>query len=113
MGRVAWRGGTLLAPLPPALVSCGTGDDVNLLTVAWTGILSTVPPKTYISVRPSRHSYQLLLEHGEFVIHLPTAAMARTVDYCGMYTGAKVNKFREVVITNITQDFYILLFSQI
>lgn len=92
MGRVAWRGGTLLAPLPPALVSCGTGEEVNLLTVAWTGILSTVPPKTYISVRPSRHSYGLLLSQGEFVIHLPSAAMARTVDFCGMYTGAKVNK---------------------
>ena len=92
MGRVAWRGGTLLAPLPPALVSCGTGGEVNLLTVAWTGILSTVPPKTYISVRPSRHSYGLLLSQGEFVIHLPSAAMARTVDFCGMYTGAKVNK---------------------
>ena len=80
MGRVTWRGGALLAPVPPALVSCGTGDEVNLLTVAWTGILSTVPPKTYISVRPSRHSYQLLCKNGEFVIHLPSTSLARTVD---------------------------------
>lgn len=95
MGRLTWRGGALLAPVPPALVSCGVGDEVNLLTVAWTGILSTVPPKTYISVRPSRHSYQLLCAHGEFVIHLPSVALAKTVDFCGMYTGAKVNKIEK------------------
>lgn len=92
MSRIVWRGGTLLAPLPPALVSCGEGERVNLLTVAWTGILSTIPPKTYISVRPTRHSHGLLLEKGEFVIHLCSSSMARQVDFCGMYTGAKVNK---------------------
>ncbi len=92
MGRIVWRGGALLAPLPPALVSCGVGEQTNLLTVAWTGILSTVPPKTYISVRPERHSHGLLLENGEFVIHLCGAEMARTVDFCGMYTGRKVHK---------------------
>ena len=99
MGRVNWRGGTLLAPLPPALVSCGVGEEANLLTVAWTGILATVPPKTYISVRPERHSHALLLKNPEFVIHLAPASLARTVDYCGMYTGAKVNKFERCALT--------------
>ena len=92
MARQKWRGGAMLAPVPPAIVSCAHGDKENLITVAWTGILSTVPPKTYISVRPSRFSHQLIEESGEFVINLCTAPLARAADFCGLYTGAKVDK---------------------
>ncbi len=94
MKRIPFRGGTLLAPLPPALVTSGTGDEANILTVAWTGILSTVPPKTYVSVRPSRHSHRLLSENREFVIHLPSTRYVKEVDFCGIYTGAKKNKWK-------------------
>ena len=74
MEKLIWRGGALLAPLCPALVTCGTMENPNVLTVAWTGIVNTLPPKTYISVRPERHSYGLIEQSGEFVINLPTAA---------------------------------------
>lgn len=93
MGRVTLNAGTLLAPLPPALVTCGTVEKPNIITIGWTGILNSNPPKTYVSVRPTRYSHGLLTEGKEFVIHLPKASMAKQVDYCGIYTGAKVNKF--------------------
>ena len=92
MKRIELKGGALTAPLPPALVTVGEGEEANVLTVAWTGILATVPPRTYISVRKRRHSHALLVKSREFVIHLPSAAMVREVDFCGMYTGAKMNK---------------------
>ncbi len=101
MGRTAWRGSTLLAPVPPALVSCGAGESANLLTIAWTGIVCSQPPITYISVRPQRHSYHLIRESGEFVINLTTAALVHAADYCGIYTGAKVNKFEKCRLTPI------------
>ncbi len=93
MSKVAWKGGALLGPLPPVMVSCGDGERDNILTIAWTGITCTHPPKTYISVRPSRHSYPIIRETGEFVINLAPASLVRSVDYCGIYTGAKVDKF--------------------
>ena len=99
MGREYLKAGTLLAPLPPALVSVGVGEKANLITIGWTGILATTPTTTYISVRESRHSYGLLKEHGEFVIHLCSYAMAPAVDYAGIYTGAKVDKWRELGLT--------------
>ena len=95
MARISLKGGTLLAPLPPVLVTVGKGETANVLTVAWTGILASTPARTYVSIRPSRHSHALLLEGGEFVIHLPSASMVREVDYCGIFTGAKVNKFEK------------------
>ncbi len=99
MSKIVWNGGTLLAPVPPTLVSCGDFENANIMTVAWTGIINTIPPKTYISVRPRRHSYNLIKESGEFVINLPTAELVRKVDYCGIYTGAKVNKFDKCEFT--------------
>ena len=98
MARKSFKAGALTAPLPPVLVTVGNEKKANVLTVAWTGILATQPPKTYISVRPSRHSYQMLEETGEFVINLPRADMARTVDYVGIYTGAKVDKIEKCAL---------------
>jgi flavin reductase (DIM6/NTAB) family NADH-FMN oxidoreductase RutF len=95
MGKIIWKGSALLGPVPPALVTCGTLEKPNVLTIAWTGIVCTHPAMTYISVRPSRYSYQLIQETGEFVINLPTSAMGKTTDFCGMKTGAKVNKIEK------------------
>ena len=63
MSKIVWKGGALTAPVPPCMVTCGGGDKANIITIAWTGIVNTIPPKTYISVRPSRHSYKLIKEH--------------------------------------------------
>lgn len=101
MSRQNWKGGAMLAPVPPALVSCGEGEEKNVLTVAWTGVISTKPPRVSISVRPTRHSYALIEKNGEFVINLPTEALCRAVDFCGMYTGAKVDKFAKCALTAI------------
>lgn len=104
MSKVKFRGSTLLAPVPPVMVSCGDMEQHNILTVAWTGITNTLPPKTYISVRPSRYSYPILKEKGEFVLNLTPASLARTADYCGVYTGAKVDKFEKCHLTPVAAD---------
>ena len=93
--------GTLLAPVPPAMVTVGDMENPNVLTIGWTGILNSNPPKTYVSIRPSRHSHGMLKQGGEFVINLPSVSQAKTVDYVGIYTGAKVNKFEKCPITAV------------
>ena len=99
MAKIKWRGGALLAPVPPVMVSCGDMERSNIVTVAWTGILNTIPPKTYISLRPSRYSYEIIKETKEFVINLTTAELIRTADSCGVYTGRKVDKFARYSLT--------------
>ncbi len=93
--KVHWKGSVLLAPVPPVMVTVGTMEDANILTVGWTGIVCTHPPMTYISVRPSRHSYAYLQKYKEFAIHLTPAHLVREADFCGMYTGAKIDKFEK------------------
>jgi len=89
----------MLAPVPAVMVSVGDENEKNIITVAWCGTLCTQPPKTYISVRPSRHSYEIIKRTGEFVINLVPASLAKKADYCGIYTGAKVNKFEKCGFT--------------
>lgn len=92
MGRKILNPGTLLSPLPAVMVSCGTLEKANILTVAWTGIINTKPPMTYISVRPSRHSYGIIKESGEFVINLTTSKLVREADFCGVKSGRDMDK---------------------
>ena len=99
MAKVKWKGGALISPVPPCMVSCGKGESANIITVAWTGIINTVPPKTYISVRPSRHSYGLIKESGEFCVNLTSASLVKAADFCGIYTGKKVDKFARCGLT--------------
>lgn len=88
-----WKGSALLAPVPATLVTCGTMEKPNVLTIAWTGICCTRPPMTYISVRPERFSYDIIEKSGEFVINLTTSAMVKQTDLCGVKSGRDVNKF--------------------
>lgn len=101
MERRNLKPGTLHAPLPAVMVTVGDMEESNIITVAWTGILSSEPPRAYISVRPSRHSHKILLEKGEFVINLTTEKLAYATDYSGIYTGAKVDKFDKLSLTKV------------
>ena len=88
-----------MAPVPSVLVSSSNGEKDNLITIGWTGIVCTQPPKLYISVRPERFSYNLIKESGEFCVNLPTAQMVRAVDFCGVRSGKDVDKFKETKLT--------------
>jgi len=100
-----WKPGTFLYPLPAVMVSCGTMEKSNIITVAWTGILNTNPAMVYISVRPTRYSYNLIKEQKEFVINLTTKQLAKATDWCGVKTGAKVDKFKEMKLHKEKANF--------
>ncbi len=90
---------TLLMPLPAVMVSCGSLEKPNIITIAWTGIVNSTPPMAYISVRKSRYSHDLIAESGEFVINLTTEALTFATDYCGVKSGREVDKFTEMKLT--------------
>lgn len=95
-----WKPGTMIYPLPALLVSVGsTKEEYNVLTVAWAGTLCTNPPMCYISVRPERHSYDILKRNMEFVINLTTERMAFATDWCGVRSGRDHDKFKEMKLT--------------
>lgn len=100
MGKITWKPGNMIYPLPAVLVTCKDIDGtMNIITVAWTGTVCTNPPMTYISLRPSRFSYGIIERTKEFVINLTTEKLVRATDYCGVRSGRDVNKFKEMNLT--------------
>lgn len=102
MGKVSFKPGNMLYPLPAVLVTVSDkeGND-NVLTVAWTGTICSDPAMVSISVRPERHSYHMIKETGEFVINLTTKDLAFATDYCGVKSGKDVDKFRAMKLTKL------------
>lgn len=105
MGKVMWKPGTFIYPIPAVMVSCGDMEKSNIITVAWTGILNTNPAMCYISVRPERYSYNLIKEIGEFVINLTTKDLAYATDWCGVKSGKNFDKFKEMKLTKEKSNF--------
>jgi flavin reductase (DIM6/NTAB) family NADH-FMN oxidoreductase RutF len=100
MSKLMWKPGTMLYPTPSVMVSCRNAQgENNIITIAWTGIICSDPAMLYISVRPERHSYQMIKETGEFVVNIPNSKLAFAVDYCGVKSGKSVNKFEHLKLT--------------
>ena len=98
--HISWKPGTLIYPLPAVLISCGSKPaEYNLLTISWVGTICTNPPMCYISVRPERHSYEIIKRNMEFVINLTSEDMAFATDWCGVKSGKDFNKFEEMKLT--------------
>lgn len=99
--KTIFKPGTMLNPVPAVMVSCGKADAPNIITIAWTGIVNSEPPITYVSVRKQRYSHHLIEESGEFVINLTTKDLAFATDYCGVRSGRDVDKFKEQNLTPV------------
>lgn len=105
MGKVTWKAGTFIYPIPAVMVSTGDMINSNIITVGWTGIICTNPAKVYISVRPERYSYDLLKQTGEFVINLTNEELTYATDWCGVKSGRNVDKFAEMKLTKEKANF--------
>lgn len=100
MGKIDFKPGTMVYPLPAVMVSCGSNpEEYNIITIAWTGTICSDPPMCYISVRPERHSYSIIEKNREFVINLTTKELAKATDWCGCRSGKKYNKWEEMNLT--------------
>jgi flavin reductase (DIM6/NTAB) family NADH-FMN oxidoreductase RutF len=99
MSKITWDSGTLLYPLPVVMVTCGTIEKPNIITIAWTGIINTSPARTYISIRPERFSHDIILENKEFTINLVSENLVYHADFCGVQSGRKINKFEYLNLT--------------
>lgn len=95
-----FKPGTMIYPVPAALISCGCNEEeYNVFTASWTGTVCTDPPMCFVSIRPSRHSYDIIKRNGEFVINLTNEALARATDWCGVRSGRDYDKFKEMHLT--------------
>ena len=99
MGRISFKPGTFLYPLPAVMITSGDMENSNILTVAWTGIVASDPATTYVSIRKERYSYDIIKENREFCINLTTEDLVYVTDNVGVKSGRNMDKFKELNLT--------------
>lgn len=100
MSKISWRPGTQIYPLPAVLVTCGDcPQNWNMITISWTGTICSDPAMCFISVRPERASYPLIVKNMEFTINLTTSEMAFATDWAGVRSGKDFDKWKETGLT--------------
>ena len=98
--KQSWRPGTMVYPVPAMLVSCGaTPEEYNVFTASWVGTICSDPAMCYVSIRPSRHSYDIVKRNMAFTLNLSTEQLAQATDWCGVRSGRDYNKFAETALT--------------
>ena len=100
MSKISWRPGTQIYPLPAVIVTCGDApENWNMLTIAWVGTICSDPAMCYISVRPQRASYPIIVRNMEYTINLTTEKMAFATDWVGVKSGREFNKWEKTGLT--------------
>ena len=83
------------------MVTCGEGEEANIITVGMYMPISLRPPLVCIGIAPQRFSHQLIEKTGEFVVNSPSITLEREMHYCGVESGRRVNKWKETGLTAI------------
>lgn len=105
MGKISLKPMVALYPTPVALVTVGDyGAKSNILTLAWVGTVCSQPPMLGISIRPGRHSVEMLKSNGEFVVNLPSERLLWAADRCGMVSGRDLDKWSDSTLTAIPAE---------
>lgn len=104
MSKIMAKPGTMLYPVPTVMASCSDGTTDNIITIGWSGIINSDPPMTYISVRKSRYSHELIRKSGAFVINLVNEDLVRAADFCGVKSGRDLDKWKEMNLHREASD---------
>ena len=108
MKKQNWKAGNMLYPVPAVMVSCKAKEEnakPNIITVAWVGTVCSDPVMLSISVRPERHSHDIIEKSGEFVVNLVTESLTKACDWCGVRSGKDHDKFKEMKLHPFISDF--------
>lgn len=96
---------TLAYPTPAFVIGTyDTEGKPNMMTAAWSGICCSEPPCIATALQKQRHSYPGLVAHKAFTVNVPSESMVREVDYVGIYSGKKEDKFAATGFTAVASD---------
>ncbi len=92
MAKVQLTPQPLLCTTPTVLVGSIVDGKSNFMAVAWCGVANSVPPMVSVAIRAQRHTLKGILQFKEFSVNIPSANQVKEADYCGIVSGAKVDK---------------------
>jgi flavin reductase (DIM6/NTAB) family NADH-FMN oxidoreductase RutF len=85
----------ILSACPTVIVGALTDGQPDFATVAWTGVACSNPPHISIALQHHRYSLKGIRQNMVFSVNIPSEDLIKETDYCGLVTGAKVDKARD------------------
>ena len=81
----------LICAPPTVLVGTMVDGKPNFMAVAWCGVANSEPPMVSVAIRPARYTLKGI-KNKEFSVNIPSVDIVKEADYCGIVSGAKVDK---------------------
>ena len=92
MAKIAMGPDTMIYPMPAFLIGADVDGKPNFMTAAWSGIVNSTPPMVSVAIQPPRHTSKGVIQTSSFSVNVPSVEQATETDYCGIASGAKVDK---------------------
>jgi flavin reductase (DIM6/NTAB) family NADH-FMN oxidoreductase RutF len=89
----------ILGAYPVIIIGANVNGIPDFTTVAWTGVAASVPPSITIALQHQRHSVKGVRENMAFSVNIPSAGQVKETDYCGLASGARIDKARDCRFT--------------
>ena len=99
MAKVQMGPGHNIYPMPALLVGANVDGKPNFLTVAWGNIANAEPPMAAVAIRVKRYTRIGIEQNKTFSVNIPSIDLVKEVDYCGVASGAKVDKVKTCQFT--------------
>jgi flavin reductase (DIM6/NTAB) family NADH-FMN oxidoreductase RutF len=104
MDRIQLEPNTTMFPIPVVLITCGSKEQPNIMSLNRISSCNAEPPMLAISVRPGRYSHGLIEQFGEFVVNIPPPYLEPESDYVGVTTGRDENKWQARNLTPLRAE---------
>jgi flavin reductase (DIM6/NTAB) family NADH-FMN oxidoreductase RutF len=96
----------LAQPAPVWVIgSYDSHGNPNVMTAAWCGVCCSKPPCLAVSIQTPRHSFPGIVEHKAFTVNIGSVDQVKEVDYFGMVSGKKEDKFKATGMTPVKGEF--------
>jgi flavin reductase (DIM6/NTAB) family NADH-FMN oxidoreductase RutF len=89
----------ILGFYPTIMIGANVDGKPDFTTVAWTGVAASVPPSITIALQHHRHSLKGVRQNMAFSVNIPSADLVKETDYCGLASGARIDKVEDCRFT--------------
>jgi flavin reductase (DIM6/NTAB) family NADH-FMN oxidoreductase RutF len=88
------------------LVSVDKENKPNPMAIGW-GTIGPIwqKPVFIVLVRPTRYTFDLINQSGDFTVNIASEDLKKTVLYCGTVSGKEHDKFKEKDLTPISSKY--------
>ena len=94
MAKVTIANKTSVYPMPAFLIGANVDGKPNFMAAAWSGIGGGTPPIITVGIRPIRYTLKGIRQNLTFSVNVPSVDLVKETDYCGIESGAKVDKVK-------------------